>query len=197
MESMRAGVYMQTLFRDRVEGAMHSFIYFSFLILLAVTTILEINHQLPVDLKFLHGGVYQGYSFIADLAGLTFLIGVGWAILRRYVARPYRLRLKTRPEHALILGTFLVLGVTGFVIEAFRIAMLRPQDGSGIGCRLREVVVHRVSVVQPRQRYGPCAERMRPASQRGDLSWENHPVSRQPGNGGESRGKSRSRRRRR
>jgi len=129
MEDMRAGVYMQTLFRDPVEGAMHSFIYFSFLVLLAVTTVLEINHQLPEDLKFLHGDVYKAYSFIGDLAGLTFLIGVVWAILRRYVARPYRLRIKTRPEHALILGTFLGIGITGFLAEGFRIALMRPQDG--------------------------------------------------------------------
>ena len=43
----RAGVYMQTLLRDPAAGLMHSLIYFSFLILLAVTTVLEINHQLP------------------------------------------------------------------------------------------------------------------------------------------------------
>ncbi len=130
MKDMRAGLYMQTLFRDPVEGAMHSLIYFSFLVLLAVTAVLEINHQLPESAKFLHGDVYKAYSFVGDLAGLTFLAGVGWAILRRYVARPYRLRIKTRPEHALILGTFLVIGVSGFLAEGFRIAMMRPQDGS-------------------------------------------------------------------
>ena len=122
MEKMRSGVYMKTLMRDPVEGTMHAFIYFSFLVLLAVTTILEINHQVPDDLKFLHGGVYQGFSFIGDLAGICFLIGVVWAILRRYVARPYRIRIKTKPEHALILGTFLIIGVTGFTTEMFRIA---------------------------------------------------------------------------
>ncbi len=122
MEDMRSGVYMQTLLRDPVEGTMHAFIYFSFLVLLAVTTILEINHQLPDDLKFLHGGVYQGFSFVGDAAGLCFLIGIVWAILRRYVARPYRIRIKTKPEHALILGTFLLIGVTGFTTEMFRIA---------------------------------------------------------------------------
>ena len=43
--SFRAGVYMQTLLREPAAGVMHSLIYFPFLILLAVTTILEINHQ--------------------------------------------------------------------------------------------------------------------------------------------------------
>ena len=46
-----------------------------------------------------------------------------WAIGRRYVQRPYRIRIKTKPEDAVILGTFLVIGVTGFLTEGFRIAL--------------------------------------------------------------------------
>ena len=53
MEKLRAGLYMQTLMRDPAAGIMHSMIYFGFLVLLAVTTILEINHQLPEAAKFL------------------------------------------------------------------------------------------------------------------------------------------------
>jgi Fe-S oxidoreductase/nitrate reductase gamma subunit len=143
MEDMRAGLYMQTLLRDPAEGVMHSFIYFSFLILLAVTTVLEINHQLPDGAKFLHGTTYQAYAFIADLAGLTFLIGVVWAIVRRYVQRPYRIRIKTKPEHAVILGTFLAIGVTGFLAETFRIAADgRPQfeEWAFIGYGLSSIV---------------------------------------------------------
>ena len=59
----------------------------------------------------------------ADLAGVVFLAGVLWAIARRYVQRPYRIRIKSKPEHAVILGTFFVLGATGFVAEGFRIAL--------------------------------------------------------------------------
>ena len=58
----RAGVYMQTLLRDPAAGIMHSLIYFSFLVLLRVTTVLEINHQVPESWKFLHGDVYQAYA---------------------------------------------------------------------------------------------------------------------------------------
>src|SRR5205085_12141624 len=54
-----AGVYMQTLMRDPAAGIMHSLIYFSFLIPLGVTTVLEVDHQFPSGLKFLHGGVYH------------------------------------------------------------------------------------------------------------------------------------------
>ena len=61
LKDFRAGVYMQTLLRDPAAGIMHSLIYFSFLILLAVTTVSEINHQMPESAKFLHGDVYRGY----------------------------------------------------------------------------------------------------------------------------------------
>jgi Fe-S oxidoreductase/nitrate reductase gamma subunit len=119
----RAGVYMQTLLRDSAAGLMHSLIYFGFLILLGVTTVLEIDHQLPESLKFLHGGVYQGYVFVGDTAGLMFTGGVIWAIVRRYVQQPYRIRIKTKAEHGLILGVLLLIGLSGFAAEMFRIAV--------------------------------------------------------------------------
>ena len=124
----RAGVLMQTLLRDPAAGAMHSLIYYGFLVLLGVTTVLEIDHQLPDKLKFLHGGTYQGFSAVGDAAGLLFVIGVAWAIGRRYIQRPYRIRIKTRPEHALILIVLLLIGLTGFAAETFRIAEVgRPE----------------------------------------------------------------------
>ena len=122
LENLRAGLYMQTLLRDPAAGIMHSLIYFGFLILLAVTTVLEINHQLPDDAKFLYGTTYQAYSFVGDAAGLVFTAGIIWAIVRRYVQKPYRIRIKTKPEHALILGVFLLIAVSGFLAEGARIA---------------------------------------------------------------------------
>lgn len=123
LKDFRAGVYMQTLLRDAGAGLMHSMIYFGFLVLLGVTTVLEIDHQLPEQLKFLHGTTYKAYAFIGDLAGLVFLGGIVWAIVRRYVQRPYRIRIKSKPEHAIILGVFFAIGVTGFGAEMFRIAL--------------------------------------------------------------------------
>ena len=128
LEDFRSGVYMQTLLRDPAAGLMHSLLYFSFLILLAVTTTLEINHQLPEGLKFLHGTTYQAYSFIGDLAGVGLFVGVMWAIIRRYVVRPYRIRIKSKADHVLGLGTLLALAVTGFGAEAWRIALEGTPD---------------------------------------------------------------------
>ena len=90
-----------------------------------MTTTLEVDHQLPDGAKFLHGDVYRAYSAVGDAAGAVFVIGMLWAILRRFgppMWRPYRIRIKTRPEHAVIGGVMLAVGITGFGVEAFRIA---------------------------------------------------------------------------
>ena len=129
LHDLRAGLSMQTLLRDPVAGLMHSMIYFSFLVLVGVTTALEIDHQLPPSAKFLEGTVYQIYSAVGDIAGAVLIAGVVWAGLRRWgprQVRPYRTRIKTKPEHAVILGTLFAVSVTGFLTEGFRIA----EDGT-------------------------------------------------------------------
>ena len=130
LRDFRNGVWMRTLLRDPAAGVMHSLIYFGFLVLFVATVLLEIDHQLPDSLKFLHGRVYEGYAFMADLFGVVFLLGILWALARRYIGRPYRIRIKTKPEHLVILLTFLVIAVTGFTTEAFRVARLRDVAGA-------------------------------------------------------------------
>jgi Fe-S oxidoreductase/nitrate reductase gamma subunit len=123
LREFRSGVWMRTLLRDPAAGAMHACIYFGFLVLFAATVVLEIDHQLPPSLKFLHGSVYEAYKATDNTFGIVFLVGLVWAVGRRYLQRPYRIRIKTKPEDAVILGTFLVIGVTGFLVEGFRIAL--------------------------------------------------------------------------
>ena len=123
LKAFRQGVYMRTLLRDSAAGLMHSLIYFPFIILFAVTNVLLIDEQMPRSLKFLHGDTYKAYVLVGDVAGVLFLIGIVWALVRRYVQRPYRIRLKTRPEDGAILGTFLLIGLSGFLTEGIRIAV--------------------------------------------------------------------------
>src|SRR5581483_1613467 len=103
LRDYRAGVWMQTLLRDGAAGTMHSLIYFPFVILFAVTLVDQTAELLPRQLKFLHGQTYMAFSAVADVAGILFLVGILWAIGRRYIQRPYRIRIKTRPEDAQIL----------------------------------------------------------------------------------------------
>jgi len=127
IRDLRHGLEMRTLLHDPAAGVMHSLIYFPFLVLFAVTVTLEIDHLLPDHLEFLHGHTYQAYKFVGNTVGALFLIGVGWAIARRYIQRPYRLRIKTRPEDALILAMFFVIGATGLLVQAVRMAAIgRP-----------------------------------------------------------------------
>jgi Fe-S oxidoreductase len=145
VEAFRSGVWMRTLLRDGAAGLMHSFIYFPFLILFAVTNLVIFNEQAPTSLKFLHGRNYQALSITADVAGVCFLIGIGWAAYRRYVQRVYRVRIKTRPEDAVILGLFAIIGVGGFLVESFRIAIVgRPsfEKWSVVGYPLSSLFEH-------------------------------------------------------
>jgi Fe-S oxidoreductase len=66
--------------------------------------------------------VYREYAAVGDISGIVFTTGVIWAIIRRYVQRPYRIRIKSKPEHAIGLGVLLAIGVSGFGSEMFRIA---------------------------------------------------------------------------
>ncbi|CAN5774714.1 heterodisulfide reductase-related iron-sulfur binding cluster [soil metagenome] len=122
------GLSMQTLLRDRTSGVMHSLIYFGFLLLFAGTVTLEIDHLLPPGLKFLNGGVYQAYSAILDLAGVAFLGGLAWAVSRRYLQRPWRIKSKTKPEDGWSLALLALIGVTGFTTEAARITLAGQPD---------------------------------------------------------------------
>jgi len=125
---LREGLTMRTLLRDPRSGFMHSLIYYGFLVLFLGTVTLEIDHLLPVGFKFLHGSVYMGYSAILDLAAIVFLSGLGLAVFGRYLRPSWRLRSKTRPEDALILGVLVTIGLTGLLTEAARISLAGRPD---------------------------------------------------------------------
>ena len=61
-------------------------------------------------MKFLHGRTYKAYSVGADFAGVVFLVGIGWAIGRRYVQRPVPHPHQDEARGRVILGTFAVIG---------------------------------------------------------------------------------------
>ena len=103
---------------------MHAMIYYGFIVLFIGTVILEIDHLLPVDFKFLQGQFYEGYSAVLDAAAVVYLAGIGWAVVRRYIVKPWRIRSKSRPEDAWILFVLAAIGVTGLATEAARIALV-------------------------------------------------------------------------
>ncbi len=123
LERLSEGLRMRTLFEDPIAGAMHTAIYVGFLVLFAGTITIEIEDFMPTSMKFLSGNLYLAFSFLLELGGIALIVGICWAIWRRYIQKVYRTRIKTRPEHALILGTLLFIAISGFFVEAFRIAV--------------------------------------------------------------------------
>ncbi|MDH5372204.1 MAG: heterodisulfide reductase-related iron-sulfur binding cluster, partial [Acidimicrobiia bacterium] len=121
--NMTSGLAMRTLLRDRAAGLMHALIYYGFLLLFLGTVTLEIDHLLPESLKFLHGNFYKIYSAVLDAAAIALIVGVVWAIVRRYGQAPWRLRSKTKAEDAWILTVLGLIGLTGVLTEAARIAV--------------------------------------------------------------------------
>jgi len=116
----------RTLFdRDIVGGVMHTMIMWGFLTLLIATTILGIDMDLSRPLtgqSFFVGDFYLSYSFVVDLLGLLFVVGLGIALYRRYAARNERLWSRhTDIEDDLFVWTLFLLGVGGFLTEGVRI----------------------------------------------------------------------------
>jgi len=55
---------------------------------------------------------------------VVYLTGIGWAVVRRYIVKPWRIRSTSRPEDAWILFVLAAIGVTGLATEAARIALV-------------------------------------------------------------------------
>ena len=121
--ALRDAVLMRTVLEDRQAGLMHSMIYWGFIVLMIGTITLELDHLLPASMKFLYGRFYEGYSAVLDFAAIVFLVGIVWAVVRRYGQKPWRLRSKTRPEDAWILIVLAFIGLSGLLTEAARISL--------------------------------------------------------------------------
>jgi Fe-S oxidoreductase/nitrate reductase gamma subunit len=117
---------------------MHLFIFYGFFSLFIATTLLAISTYSPV--KFHHGAYYLGYEAVFDFLGLFFVFGVGWALVRRLSARPPALT--RQPVDVWTLVLLLVLGITGYALEAGRIANSpKPWDTwSFVGYALAQVL---------------------------------------------------------
>ncbi len=111
-------------------GIMHATMFWGFLALFMGTVLATIDYDITVPLfglKLLRGGFYLFYETVLDLFGLFFVIGLGMAVYRRFVARSRRV--DATASFAGVLVLLFALNLTGFVIEACRIAVTRPDWG--------------------------------------------------------------------
>lgn len=107
----------------KTSGApMHLMIFYGFLALTIATTLLAINTYSPW--KFHQGTYYLVYEFTFDVLGLLFVVGVSWALIRRLSARGKKFPPLTQSwTDIATLVLLLVIGVTGYWLEAARISV--------------------------------------------------------------------------
>jgi len=113
--------------RETYPGLMHLLIFWGFLILAAGSGVIAFQDdflRLLFGITYLHGDFYLIFSFILDLAGLAAVVGLLMAVIRRYGTKPSRL--DNKGEDLLALMWILAILVTGFFVEAARIAYDRP-----------------------------------------------------------------------
>jgi Fe-S oxidoreductase len=127
--------------RDGVAGLAHAAIFYGFLVLFVGTAILAFDDDFTkpaFGFDFWRGDFYLGYSLFLDVFGAALIAGLLVMAAKRALA-PARLDYR-RPDRRegeydrtpyvigdwAFLGILLFLGVTGFLLESFRIAETNP-----------------------------------------------------------------------
>jgi Fe-S oxidoreductase len=111
-------------------GVMHAIMFWGFLALFMGTVLATIDWDVTLPLfgyKLLKGRFYLLYETVLDLFGLFFVVGLGMAVWRRFVSRPASVDATAR--FAWVLTLLFVINVTGFVMEACRLAVVEPWWG--------------------------------------------------------------------
>ena len=125
-------------------GIMHATMFWGFLALFMGTVLATIDYDITLPLfgvKLLKGTFYLFYETVLDLFGLFFVIGLGMAVYRRFVVRPHRVDPTARFANVLLL--LFLINLTGFVMEACRLAVVQPAWArwSPVGYALGQVMV--------------------------------------------------------
>jgi Fe-S oxidoreductase len=130
--------------REPLSGLAHLLVFYGFVVLFIGTAILAFQDDFaePVlGFDFWRGWFYLGYSLFLDVFGAALVVGLSIFAFKRGVLRPFRLSY-WRPAEAApplagearvyrigdwaFLGSLFFLALTGFLLEAFRIAADDP-----------------------------------------------------------------------
>lgn len=106
------------ILKDPYPGWMHFNIFWGFVFLAFATA--TITLQADFGLQIFQGWLYLFIKLTANLFGLAAVIGILVAAFRRYIQRTDRL--DNKPDDAIVLALLLAILVTGFFIEAARMA---------------------------------------------------------------------------
>jgi Fe-S oxidoreductase/nitrate reductase gamma subunit len=131
--------------RDRGAGGAHRLIFYGFMLLFAGTATITLQYDILEPLfgiRFWYGSFYLVFSLVLDVAGVALIAGLlymmyrrGWMRLPKLdYARPDRVpgdpdfnRPQYRREDWAFLWILLIIGVTGYVLEAARLVWLQDR----------------------------------------------------------------------
>lgn len=119
-----------------LAGPAHIAMFAGFMILFLGTAMLEIDHiaeMISESLAFHRGLYYIIYEYTLDVFGLLFLVGCIYFLWRR-TRRPASVGHRATDWY--VLGSFIAIGVTGYLVEALRIGWQHPV---GIGAKCSPV----------------------------------------------------------
>jgi len=131
--------------RDHAAGMIHALIFFGFALLFIGTATITLEYDILEPLtgwRFWYGSFYLWFSLVVDIAGLGFIVGLLYMMYRRQwlalpkldYQRPDREsdapdfdRSWYRREDWLFLWTLVLIGITGFLLEADRLIWLQAE----------------------------------------------------------------------
>jgi Fe-S oxidoreductase/nitrate reductase gamma subunit len=126
MDVLRIGFCQTRVVEKNPGGPIHLAIYASFIALFFVTCVVAMEHNLGV--KLLDGDFYIAFKLFAETFGIVLVGGVFAALVRRCILRPANLNREGGDlVPLLLLGA---VAITGFLIEALRIAATHPAAAS-------------------------------------------------------------------
>ena len=130
--------------RDPLSGLAHLLVFYGFVVLFIGTGILAFQDDFAEPVLgwfFWHGWFYLAYSLFLDVFGFALVVGITVFAVKRGLLRPFRLSYWRPAEPApplareariyrtgdwIFLGSLFFLALTGFLLEAFRIAADDP-----------------------------------------------------------------------
>ncbi|MCX6027810.1 MAG: heterodisulfide reductase-related iron-sulfur binding cluster [Chloroflexi bacterium] len=127
VRTLKYAVVQIRILRQGYPAAMHLGLFWGMVLLFIGTILGSLDtdvFELIFSAKLLRGDFYLLEKVVLDLAALFVLVGLGLAIYRRYIVKPDRLNTDWRYNFTLPLLAYIIL--TGLLVEAFRLAALKP-----------------------------------------------------------------------
>jgi Fe-S oxidoreductase len=131
--------------RDPAAGGAHRLIFYGFVLLFLGTSTITLEYDILEPLfgiRFWHGGFYLFFSLVLDLAGIALIGGLMYMMVRRGwmklpkldYGRPDRVpgdpdfdRPQYRREDWAFLWVLVIIGATGYLLEAARLVWLESR----------------------------------------------------------------------